>query len=390
MIRIVYWYIMLILYIVGLILIFYLLAKICDQYFVESLDVIAKKWKLSDDVAGATLMAIGSSAPEFFTALIALTKIGSEQVGAGTIVGSAIFNILVIVGMSSIVATAYLNWKPVIRDLLFYLISILILLWTFADGIITWQESLMYLVGYAGYVLILSRWSGWFPDEKQFNMLEEDIEIFEKEEKRHEHSECFGKVFSLIDHMVAMTFPQKAHLRKSYWKVFFRSIVWIVVLSWGLVEIAVLAAHDLGMPQVIIALTILAAGTSIPDLLGSLIVAKKGRGDMAVSNAVGSNVFDILIGLGFPWFLYVVVTGGSVLVGTENLFSSILLLFFTVVTLLFLLITQKFKMGFRSGYFLVGLYVLYVCYSVYGAYYPEAWTLGDLLAYGGQVLGIIR
>jgi len=111
---------------------------------------------------------------------------------------------------------------------------------------------------------------------------------------------------------------------------------------------------------------------------------------MAVSNAVGSNVFDILIGLGFPWFLYVVVTGGSVLVGTENLFSSILLLFFTVVTLLFLLITQKFKMGFRSGYFLVGLYVLYVCYSVYGAYYPEAWTLGDLLAYGGQVLGIIR
>ncbi|PIZ63225.1 sodium:proton exchanger [Candidatus Roizmanbacteria bacterium CG_4_10_14_0_2_um_filter_39_13] len=381
---------MLILYLVGLILIFYLLAKICDQYFVESLDVIAKKWKLSDDVAGATLMAIGSSAPEFFTALIALTKVGSEQVGAGTIVGSAIFNILVIVGMSSIVATAYLNWKPVIRDLLFYLISILILLWTFADGIITWQESLMYLVGYAGYVLILSRWSGWFPDEKQLNILEEDIEVFEKEEKRHERSKYFGKVLSLIDHMVAMTFSQKAQLNDSYWKVFFISIVWIAVLSWGLVEIAVLAAHDLGIPQVIIALTILAAGTSIPDLLSSLIVAKKGRGDMAVSNAVGSNVFDILIGLGFPWFLYVVVTGGSVTVGTENLFSSILLLFFTVVTLLFLLITQKFKMGFRSGYFLVGLYVLYVCYSIYGAYYPEAWTLGDLLAYGGQVLGVIQ
>ena len=381
---------MIMFYLLALILIFYLLAKICDQYFVESLDVIAKKWKLSDDVAGATLMAIGSSAPEFFTALIALTKVGSEQVGAGTIVGSAIFNILVIVGMSSIAATAYLNWKPVIRDLLFYLISILILLWTFADGIITWQESLMYLVGYAGYVLILSRWSGWFPDEKQLNILEEDIEVFEKEEKRHERSKYFGKVLSLIDHMVAMTFSQKAQLNDSYWKVFFISIVWIAVLSWGLVEIAVLAAHDLGIPQVIIALTILAAGTSIPDLLSSLIVAKKGRGDMAVSNAVGSNVFDILIGLGFPWFLYVVVTGGSVTVGTENLFSSILLLFFTVVTLLFLLITQKFKMGFRSGYFLVGLYVLYVCYSVYGAYYPEAWTLGDLLAYGGQVLGIIR
>ena len=86
------------LYFVSMLAIFYLLAVVCDRYFVESLEIMSKKMKLSDDVAGATLMAVGSSAPEFFTAAMALFAVGHESVGAGTIIGSAIFNILVIVG----------------------------------------------------------------------------------------------------------------------------------------------------------------------------------------------------------------------------------------------------------------------------------------------------
>src|SRR3990167_2995420 len=136
---------MIVVYILGLLLIFYLLAIVCEKYFVTSLDEIAKRWKLSHDVAGATLMAIGSSAPEFFTALFALTKVGSEQIGTGTIVGSAIFNILVIVGASAVVAKAYLNWRPVVRDITFYTIAIIILLLPFQDGVITLYESLSYL-----------------------------------------------------------------------------------------------------------------------------------------------------------------------------------------------------------------------------------------------------
>ena len=75
---------------------FYLLARVCDEYFVESLDKIAKKLKMSSDAAGATLMAVGSSAPELFVAAIALLKPGDHAaLGMGTIVGSALFNILV-------------------------------------------------------------------------------------------------------------------------------------------------------------------------------------------------------------------------------------------------------------------------------------------------------
>src|SRR5690554_2806155 len=105
---------MAVLYFLILITIFYLLAKVSEDYFVESLDIISRKLKLPEDVAGATLMAVGSSAPEFATALIAVLGTGTEDIGAGTIVGSAIFNILVIVGASALVSGAFLRWQPVV------------------------------------------------------------------------------------------------------------------------------------------------------------------------------------------------------------------------------------------------------------------------------------
>ncbi len=85
-------------YLLILVLSFYLLAIICEDYFVPALDRIAHKFKLPDDVVGATFMAVGSSAPEFFTAFFAVILPGDKgNIGSGTIVGSAIFNILVIV-----------------------------------------------------------------------------------------------------------------------------------------------------------------------------------------------------------------------------------------------------------------------------------------------------
>lgn len=356
--------------IIGLIFVFYLLAKICDQYFVESLDMIANKLRLSEDVTGATFMAIGSSAPELFTAIIALTKVGAEEVGAGTIVGSAIFNVLVIVGASAVVATAYLKWKPVIRDLLFYIFAILILLFTFQDGSITLSESFLYIVGYIFYLVLLRKWSHWFPISLDKNELMEIHDYFEeKEEKRTIlHRGIFSRFTYFIEWVLKKLFPNLNKNPEKYLVSFFTSIVCIAVLSWILVELAVYTADTLHIPKVIIALTILAGGTSVPDLLSSMIVARKGRGDMAVSNAVGSNTFDIFVGLGVPWFVYILLTGNSIVVGTENLLASIFLLFFTVIALLFLLILQKFKIGSKSGYILLLLYGGYILYAIISAY----------------------
>merc|ERR1711871_1458904 len=90
-----------------------------------------------------------------------------------------------------------------------------------------------------------------------------------------------------------------------------------------------------GISSFIMGITFLAMGTSVPDALGSIAVAKEGEGDMAVSNAIGSNVFDICIGLGIPWFLVTLVDGEGkpITAATESIIASTIILFMVVVVL---------------------------------------------------------
>ena len=85
---------------------------------------------------------------------------------------------------------------------------------------------------------------------------------------------------------------------------FFLSILWIGTFTFFMVEGAEIIGRALGIPMVLMGLTVLAAGTSVPDLLSSIIVARMGEGDMAVSSSVGSNIFDITVGLPVPWLLF--------------------------------------------------------------------------------------
>ena len=109
------------------------------------------------------------------------------------------------------------------------------------------------------------------------------------------------------------------------------------------------------------ALTILAAGTSVPDMFASIMVARQGRGEMAISNAVGSNIFDILVGLGLPWLLALLFLGDRITIGTEGLWTSALVLLGTVV-LLFVFLTTNRRLSRREGWILVGVYVAYVAW----------------------------
>lgn len=330
-----------------MLLAFYLLAEVCDKYFVESLEKISKRLNLSPEAAGATFMAVGSSAPELFVSLLALFKPGEEAMGAGTIVGSAIFNVLVITGASVAVRQAFIIWQPVIRDMLFYSLSIIALLFTFKDGVVTLTEILMFLLLYAIYITAVVNW------KKLFKYKDDDpIEIVEEAMTK----KSWKKAFAPIDWLVKITFPNS----QRYILIFSISIIWIIVLSWALVESAVVSANILGIPSVIIGLTILAAGTSVPDLLSSIIVAKKGQPGMAISNGIGSNIFDILFGLGFPWLIAYIFLGQKITVATENLNNSIVLLFATVIAILFLFIIRKWKIGKYSGYFLITLYLIYL------------------------------
>ena len=118
-----------VLYILGMLYMFFALAIVCDEFFVPSLEVIIVVIDLSADVAGATFMAAGGSMPELFTSLIAVFAAYSD-VGVGTIVGSAVFNIMFVIGMCALFSNGVLalTWWPLFRDVAFYSLSLICLI----------------------------------------------------------------------------------------------------------------------------------------------------------------------------------------------------------------------------------------------------------------------
>merc|ERR1711936_1265834 len=108
---------------------------------------------------------------------------------------------------------------------------------------------------------------------------------------------------------------------------FVMSILWIAAFSYLMVWWATMVGDALGISDAVMGLTFLAAGTSVPDLITSVLVAKQGKGDMAVSSSIGSNIFDVTVGLPVPWMLYSLAnSGASVKVNPKGLGVSILVL----------------------------------------------------------------
>ena len=153
---------------------FFALALVCDHYFVPTLDVIIEKYDISPDVAGATLMAAGGSAPELFTSIIGVF-IAASDVGIGTVVGSAVFNVLFVIAACAFASAKALEltaW-PLIRDTSFYSTALLLLVYFFQDDTILWWEALILFVLYFCYVGFMKfngrfekKFLEWFPSLK--------------------------------------------------------------------------------------------------------------------------------------------------------------------------------------------------------------------------------
>lgn len=151
--------------------------------------------------------------------------------------------------------------------------------------------------------------------------------------------------------------PKKA---KYYPLSFLMAIAWIGAFSFVMVWMATCIGVAAGIPSVVMGLTFLAAGTSIPDLLTSVIVAKQGEGDMAVSSSIGSNIFDVLVGLPFPWLLYTIVNGRPVAVTAKSLFLSVIILFLMLAAVITTIASCGWKMTRGLGGIMFGLYGLFV------------------------------
>lgn len=465
------------LFIPGVIFCFIGLAIVTDDYFVSALEQICEQLNLSEDVAGATFMAAGSSTPEFFASLLGVF-VTRDEVGIGTIVGSAVFNILVIIGLSAALAGSvlHLDWRPLIRDSFFYVISVLLLL-LFTLGPsksgIEWWEGLVLVLTYLIYVLFMAyankpymAWAAKIfkrtdaqPDLEAGTsppLPSKDDDFVPQPSLANNTSTATGRYSSMstdgsrryrdlnprtrlkvaqyaiiaanrfaltsssdntdgetkITNQTAseapaiqpktflgivlpsgilgwlifpLSFPWRIAFRltildcsegqrQKWWPVtFILSICWISGISYIMVEAARVSGCLIGIPAPAMGLTVLAAGTSVPDALASISVARDGAGDMAVSNAIGSNVFDILLGLGFPWFLGALILKPAegkdfaISIPTEPLRTvivPILILLAIIVILVVILVLLRWQLSPKLGYTLFALYFGFVTYTL--------------------------
>ncbi|MBN3291343.1 NCKX5 protein, partial [Polypterus senegalus] len=170
--------------------------------------------------------------------------------------------------------------------------------------------------------------------------------------------------------IVTLLFLTVPDCRRRFWKrwfvvTFFMSAVWISAFTYVLVWMVTVVGETLGVPDTVMGLTLLAAGTSIPDTVASVLVAREGKGDMAMSNIVGSNVFDVLC-LGLPWFIKTVFVDNSapVQVNSTGLVYTASALLLSIAFLFLIVHLNKWKLDKKLGAICLVLYFVFAVLSI--------------------------
>ncbi len=251
---------MIILQVVLLAVGFFLLVKGAD-WFVDGSSGIADRLGIPQLVIGLTIVAMGTSAPETAVSITAALG-GNADIAVGNVVGSNILNILIILGISSVItsiAVAKTTIRYEIPIMLF--ISFLLLFFGMTDGLIVLWEGIVLLLCFALYILYM------FVMIKKGEMQSEALES----------------------------------QQKPVWKLILASVIGLALIIIGskvTVNAATTIAQKIGISEKFIGLTVVALGTSLPELFTSVIAARKGNADIAIGNIVGSNIFNILFVLG--------------------------------------------------------------------------------------------
>ncbi|XP_043265765.1 sodium/potassium/calcium exchanger 3-like [Colletes gigas] len=383
---------------------FLLLAIVCDDFFVPSIKKICDKINLTEDVAGATIMAAASSSPELFINVVG-TFVTEGDLGVGTIVGSAVFNVLAVPACCGLFAKQVLSleWWPVTRDTIAYTITVGLLIFTLRNGRVEWYEALILILFYVLYIFTMcfSRTINEFLQrttcrrKKYKNLSEEspliatdvvknaDIKLMESDAVDETEdivnmtnwpSSACEKLWWVvtwpINFVLLITIPdcRRSSLKSWYTLTFIMCIVWIANTSYIVGWVITVIGDTFRIPDSIMGLTFLAAGMSVPEAVSSVIVANQGYGAMGISNSIGSNVFDVLLCLGLPWFLkaavFPTVPGQhQVQINSQGLVYSAISLFSTLAVLYISLAVNKFKLTKSVGVACLIMYAIFLTFA---------------------------
>ena len=325
----------LILVIVFLVIGFGFLMKGAD-FFVEGSSSIAKRLKVPSIIIGLTIVAMGTSLPETAVSVTA-SLVNNNELAVSNVVGSNIFNLMMVVGVCSILTPIIVQKETVTRDIPFSMICAFLLL---GLGILAVGDKsgmtlgrldgIIFLVIFAGYILVMIR-SVMKARADGKNVEIEGIEELEGE-------------------MGVLSWP--------------KSIIFIIggalAIAFGgdlTVDAASRIATDLGMSQTLVGLTIVSIGTSLPELVTSVVAARKNEVDMAVGNAVGSNIFNILMVLGMASAI------NPVALIRENITDIVILIVFSLIVWIYA--ATKRKISRKEGISMVCMYLIYMAYIIW-------------------------
>ena len=313
---------------------FILLIKGAD-FFVEGSASIAKLLKVPSIVVGLTVVAMGTSLPELSVSVSAAIN-GSNEIAISNVVGSNIFNLIVVLGVCALFKAVPVDKQVLRKDYPFLIIITAALVIFMADIIKPWADveegsagtlsrinSIIFLVLFIGYLLFTVRSA--LKDRK--NNLGADADNGEKP-----HSLLISIVFIVCG---------------------------VIAIKFGgdfVVDSAKYIALRIGMTETLVGLTIVALGTSLPELVTSVVAARKGETSLAVGNVIGSNIFNIIFILGISGVIH------PIMVETQNLIDAVIVLVISIIVYFFA--ASKRRIDRKEGIIMLSMYAIYMIYAI--------------------------
>lgn len=312
---------------VILIIGFFFLIKGADL-FVDGAASIARKFNIPSMVIGLTIVAMGTSAPE---AAVSITSslAGQNDMSVANVVGSNFFNILMVLGVSAIIAKLPVQKNTIKKDTPFLLIvSVLLLIFAF-DKNISRIEGIIFLVIFVYFL---------YTTVKSAKNTEESTSLSDNE-------------IAVSDNDIPANTPM--------FKTIILSLIGIAGIIFGgdmVVDSATSIATMFGMSANLVGLTIVAVGTSLPEFVTSIVAIKKGETEIAIGNVIGSNIFNILLVLGLATAIFPIAI---------STFALIDIVFMVAITILLYLFMKKDNcLVKKHGFIFIILYIAYMTYTI--------------------------